>query len=120
MHAQSYSNTPGYLCLLTGLALSFLSAFVPFFETGYRLMTSVLLSGMLPYMVYGLAVPLSRNTITTLTGLIIVIAHAWLVINERYLGQAVYEDNTIYYGPMIIAVAALPLVIVSIKKSRKF
>ena len=115
MHAQSYTNTPGYLFIVIGLILSFLSAFVPFFEAGYRLMTSVLIVGMLPYIVYGITVPLARNKVTTIVGLVIVIAHALLVINERIIGKGDYDEGMIYYGPMIIAVTVLPLVVFTIK-----
>ena len=120
MHAQSYSNTPGYLIILIGLLLSFLSAFVPFFEAGYKLMTSVVIAGMLPYIVYAMAVPLCRSTMTTILGVIIVIAHVLLVFNERFIGNADYSDGLIYYGPVIIAVSILPLVLLAIKKSGSF
>ncbi|NOR42195.1 MAG: hypothetical protein GQ572_02590 [Gammaproteobacteria bacterium] len=120
MHAQSYANTPGYLFLIIGLTLSFISAFVPFFEAGYKLMTSVLIAGMLPYFVYAIAVPLSRSTMTTMLGLVIVITHALLVFNERFIGNADYSDNIIYYGPIIIAVTVLPLVIIAIKDLKSF
>jgi hypothetical protein len=119
VHAQSYVNTPGYICLVIGLILSFISAFVPFYEAGYRLMTSVLIAGMLPYIVYGITVPLSRSIVTTIVGLVIVSVHALLVINERIIGQADYDDGMIYYGPMIIAVIALPLVVITIKENLK-
>ena len=120
MHAQSYANTPGYLFLIIGLTLSFISAFVPFFEAGYKLMTSVLITGMLPYFVYAIVVPLSRSTMTTMLGLVIVITHALLVFNERFIGNADYSDNIIYYGPIIIAVTVLPLVIIAIKNLKSF
>jgi len=118
VHTQSYANTPGYLFLTIGLILSLISAFVPFFETGYKLMTSVLIAGMLPYIVYGMAVPLARSTMITIVGLLIVITHALIVFNERFIGNADYSDNIIYYGPIIIAVTVLPFVMVAIKRSR--
>ncbi len=119
MHAQSFTNTSGYLLLMIGLLLSFISAFVPFFEAGYKLMISVLIAGMLPYLVYGIAVPLSRSMMTTIIGLIIVIAHTLLVFNERFIGKADYSDGMIYYAPIIIAVTVLPLVIITVNKSLK-
>ena len=119
MHGQSYANTPGYLLLIIGVILSFISAFVPFYEVGYKLMTSVLIAGMLPYFVYGIAVPLSRSMMTTIIGLIIVIAHTLLVFNERFIGKADYSDGMIYYVPIIIAVTVLPLVLITINKSQK-
>jgi hypothetical protein len=116
MHAQSYANTPGYLIIIIGLTLSLISALVPHFEAGYRLMLSVFVAGMLPYMIYGIAVPLLRGPLTTFTGLVIVVAHAWLVFNERIIGHADYSDGMIYYGPMLLAILALPLLVIVFKR----
>jgi len=117
VHAQSYVNTPGYLFLAIGLILSLFSAFVPFFEAGYRVMTSVLIAGMIPYLIYGIVVPLSHSLLTTITGLFIVLTHALLVLDKRVINNADYSDGMIYYGPIIIAVIVLPLVIILLKKS---
>ena len=119
MHSQSYANSLGYLILTIGLAMSLVSAFVPHFEAGYRLLTGVLLAGISPYIIYGIAVPLSRTLLTTILGLAIIIAHALLVFNERFIDQADYSDGTIYYYPLIIAFISLPLVAIIINKSLK-
>lgn len=118
MHAQTFANTPGYIFILIGLILSLASAFLPFYGAGYRFMASILIAGMTPYLVYGLAVPISRSVTTTVTGLVIVIAHAWLVINER-INSTSPDDNLIYTGPLIIAIAALPVVMVIIRQTLK-
>jgi len=117
MHTQSYANTPGYLFILVGLTLALISAFVPHFEAGYRLMLSVFVAGMLPYLIYGIAVPLLHGTLTTATGLVIVVAHAALVVNERIIGDGDYSNGMIYFGPMIIALVALPLALIALKKT---
>ena len=118
MQAQSYANTPGYLIIMTGLILSLISAMVPHFDAGYRLMVSVFAVGMLPYIVYGVAVPLLRGRLTTIIGLAIVIAHAWLVFNERIIGHADYSDGMIYIGPMLLALLAMPLLVIVFKRYR--
>ena len=120
MNAQSYSNTPGYLIIAIGLGLSVVSALVPHFEAGYRLMLSVFAAGILPYLVYGIAVPLLRHYLTTLIGLVIVVVHAWLVFNERIIGRADYSDGMIFYVPLIMAAAALPLALAAIRKSAEY
>jgi len=116
MHAQSYANTPGYLFIMIGLMLSLISALVPHFEAGYRLTLSAFVAGMLPYLIYAIAVPLLRSTLTTSIGLIIVIAHAWLVFNERIIGHADYSNGMIYYGPLLITALAAPLVVIVFKR----
>lgn len=117
MHAQSYANTPGYLFIIIGLTLSLITALIPHFGAGYRLSFSAFVAGMLPYLVYAIAVPLLRGTLTTLTGLFIVIAHTWLVLNERIIGHVDYSNGLIYYGPMLLALVALPLVMIALKKT---
>jgi hypothetical protein len=71
---------------------------------------------MLPYLVYGIAVLLLRGALTTAVGLVIVIAHAWLVFNQRIIGDADYSNGLIYYFPMVMALAVLPLVVITLKK----
>jgi hypothetical protein len=120
MQAQSSLNTPGYLFLIAGLLFSLLSALVPHFEAGYRLMASVFVAGMLPWLVYGIAVPLWRSPVITFAGLLIAIAHASLVINQRLVANVDYSDGMIYYIPAVIAVAVLPLAITALKKSAAY
>ncbi len=117
MHARSYANAPGYAIIVIGLALSLISAFVPHYEAGYRLALDVLAAGLLPYLVYGIAVPLIRGSLTTGTGLLIVVVHTWLVFNERIVGHADYSGGLIYYGPMLLALVALPLIVIALKKT---
>jgi hypothetical protein len=116
MHAQSYANTPGYLFIIIGLTLSLISALVPHFEAGYRLASSVFVAGMLPYLIYAISVPLLRGTLTTGIGLVIVITHAWLVFNERIIGNADYSNGMIYYGPLLITALAVPLLVIVVKR----
>ena len=119
MHAQTYANTPGYLFIFIGILLSVISALVPHFEAGYKLMTSVFIAGMLPYIVYAIAVPLFRGTLVTVVGLVIAAAHTYLVLSQRFVGNADYSDGWIYFGPMGITVAVIPLVIIVFIKSAR-
>lgn len=120
MHTQSYSNRPGYLFIFVGLLLSVVSALVPHFEAGYHLMLSIFVAGILPYLVYGIMIPLSRGAVTSITGLVIVTVHAWLVITQRIVGNADYSNGLIYYVPIILALAIAPLVVIMVKKSGVF
>ena len=120
MHTKTNSKLPGYLIILFGLLLSVVSALVPHFQAGYHLMFSVLVAGMLPYIVYGIIVPQSRGALTTMTGLVIVTVHLWLVITQRIIGGAEYSNGLIYIVPIILTVAILPLVLVVAKHSGLF
>jgi hypothetical protein len=83
-------------------------------------MLSVFVAGMLPYIVYGIIVPLSRGALTTIIGLIIVTVHLWLVITQRIAGNADYSNGLVYYVPIILAITILPLVVIAVKKSGIF
>lgn len=120
MHAQSYSNTTGYLVIAVGVGLSLISALVPHFTSGYTLKFSVFAAGVLPYLVFGVAVPLHRSAMTTLAGLFVVLAHAWLVFNQRIVGQGDYSDGLIYYGPMVLALIVLPFALIGFRNSMHY
>jgi hypothetical protein len=116
MQTQTHLRSSAYWIIVAGLLLAFLSAIIPFYQAGYRLMFSVLLSGMLPYLVYGIAVPLLRTGLILVAGLTLLAVHAWLVISERLIGGADYSDGMIYYVPLLLAVALLPLPVMALRK----
>lgn len=104
-----------YGCIAAGIALAFLSAAVPHYTAGYRLAAGILIAGLLPYLIYGLAVPLLRGTLTAVVGVVLVILHAVMVFNER-VGQGVESaGGLIYYGPMVLALVVLPLVVMALR-----
>src|SRR5690606_35406971 len=97
--------------ILLGCGLAFLSAVVPHYDTGYYLMTGVLLTGLLPYLVYALAAALMRGPLVLVAGLAMLVIHGILVFSERMAGSSAgYESGLIFYGPLVLAlVFGLPL-----------
>lgn len=98
-----------YGVILLGCGLAFLSAVVPHYDTGYYLMTGVLLSGLLPYLVYALAAALMQGPLVLVGGLVILVLHGILVVNERVLGDAGYSSGMIHYVPLLLAILGLTL-----------
>ena len=111
MDKQYSFRSFAYSVIVIGCILALVSAVVPFFNTGYELRLSVLLSGLLPYLIYGLAVPFLGGWLLALPGAVLVILHTWLVANERFLDNADYSNGMIYYAPVVLAVILLPLVL---------
>lgn len=105
-----------YGIILLGCGLAFLAAVVPHYDTGYHLVTSVLLTGLLPYLVYALAATLMRGTLVLAGGLLILALHGLLVISERFVGGASYESSLIHYGPLVLAILALPLLVRALRE----
>ncbi len=116
MTEQKEVNVPGYTILVIGVILSLFAAFVPHFTAGYRLNFLVFVTGMLPYLVYGIAVPLYRSGLVTFAGVIILVIHAWLVFELRIIGNGEYTDDRIYFVPMAAAIAAVPVAILAMQK----
>jgi hypothetical protein len=106
--------------VLAGVGLAFLSAVVPHYDTGYILMTSVLLVGLLPYLLYALAAALMQGPLVLAGGLAILVVHGGLVFGERLGGSAGYESGLIYYGPLALAlVLGLPLLLQALRQPWK-
>lgn len=116
METCSYQRCLPYALIAFGLCLAFISAVVPHFTAGHRIMFGVLLAGTLPYLTYGLALPLLRSTLITVAGIILVGLHTVLVVTERFLDGADYSDGLIYYGPLVLALATLPILVIGLSQ----
>jgi hypothetical protein len=116
MDNQSPARVLAYGCIAAGIAMAFLSAAVPHYTAGYRLAAGILIAGLLPYLIYALAVPLLRGTLTAVVGVVLVILHAVLVFNERVGLGIESAGGLLYYGPMVLALAVLPLVVMALRE----
>ena len=114
MESQHYANRAGWTIVLYGVSLSFIAAFTPMLVTGYLFKGDVLLSGLFPYLIYALAVPLLPGVTTTTVGMVLVTVHTGLVVAVRFLS---YSDSLIYTIPIIMAVLLIPLAVVAVIKT---
>jgi hypothetical protein len=106
-----------YLLLVAGCLLAFVSALVPFFDASHRLMVSVLLTGLLPYLVFGMVLPYLHGWALALPALLMVGIHAWVVVTQRFLNFQGYSDGMIYYVPIALAIAAAVLAAWALRRS---
>jgi len=107
---QKQCSCGAVLIIISGCILALMSAFVPHYHSGYLLMVSVLLAGISPYIMYAIIVPFLRGSLLIIPGLLLIVAHAWLVLTYRYTLPVDYSDHWIYYGPLLLTAAVLPLV----------
>lgn len=116
METRTLQRNLAYAVIVLGAGLAFAAAVVPHFTAGYRFLPGVLMSGLLPYLAYGLAVPLLRTRLTTLAGIILLGLHAALVVSERFIGGADYSNGLIHTGPLVLALATLPLLVIGLSQ----
>jgi hypothetical protein len=81
----------GYIVIAAGTVLSIVSAIVPFYTAGYQLQFAVLMAGITPYLVYGLVVYWLRRPISSVAGALLLVAHLWLVVHERYQRRRLFR-----------------------------
>lgn len=117
MDIQSFLRPLTYLLVVGGCLLAFVAALVPHFGAGHRLMVSVLLTGLLPYLVFGLALPYLRGWALALPALLMVGIHAWLVLWQRVVAYQDYSDGMIYYVPLALVLAATALLAWALRRS---
>lgn len=116
MTIPGHTSASGYAIIMAGLVLVFVSALVPFYNTGYQLKVDVLLAGLVPYLAYGIAVVLLQRWVTTVAGVVLLGAHAWLVVRERFIDNADYSNLMIYYVPIVLALLLIPLAIMALRQ----
>jgi hypothetical protein len=98
-----------YLLIVAGCVLAFISAVVPHYNAGYRLMVGVLAAGLLPWLVYGFLTEILRGWALALPGVLLLGVHLWLTVEKRILDYDAYADHLIYAVPVLLAILGLPV-----------
>lgn len=106
----------GYWVIVVGLIMAFATAVVPFYNTSYQLLAGVLAAGVLPYLIYAIAVVLLQRTITLAAGVILFATHFGLMMQERVINNADYSNGMIYYVPIAVSLLLIPLAVAALRK----
>jgi len=114
MESQHYANRPGWIIVIYGVFLSTIASFTSFYDAGYLFQANILLAGLLPYLVYVIAVALLPGTGTTTSGAVLAVTHTALVA-AVHLIEGIY--TLLYTLPMVMAVLLMPLAIIALIKT---
>lgn len=98
-----------YLIILLGLALALAAAFVPFYASGYRLETTVLVILLIPFVIYGSLSESLRGTWLLGSGLLLLGISLIVVARERFLHHPGNADDLIYWLPLLASGVVLPV-----------
>jgi len=114
-----YLNVLEYLLIAAGVVVAFISAFEPQPAEGYYLHAGILLVGLLPYFVYSLAVALMDRALVTLHGVVLLAIHIWMAAVVRFVPGEAYGISLLVYGPLVLSLALIPLVILALRQPWK-
>ena len=109
------SKSITYSVILLGCLLSFVSAFTTQYALGYYLDFGVVMTGLVPYLIFAMAVVLRQSMLSTIIGIALILVHAWMVFTER-LVLTDRSDELLLYGPLVLAVVLLPLLAIAMRK----
>ena len=100
-----------YWIIVAGCLLAFISAFKPMAAIGYELETGLLVVGLIPYLIYSVAVVLWQGVVSVVHGIVLLLLHAWMVMSVRFIEIAghSFSSELLVYGPLILSVALLPI-----------
>ena len=100
-----------YLIIGLGGLLTFATAVVPFYNAGDELRVTVLVVGLMPYVVYGLFTDVVRGWPLLIAGALILGIDLGVKIPERFLHYDGYAGNAIYYAPLVSTFVVLPVIL---------
>jgi uncharacterized membrane protein len=86
-----------------GAGLCLVTATVPFYHTSYTLRVGVLLTGLLPYLVYVVGAWLERGRLSIILGLVLLAVDLYIKLPARFVTGDVTSDRLIYAAPLLEA-----------------
>ena len=111
----SISSAISYLIVITGCLLSFISSFHDQYAEGFYIDVGVVLMGLVPYLIFGMAVYLRQGILSTIIGIVLLAVHVWMVYTQHFVigGR---DDTLLLSGPPILGIILLPLLIAAMRK----
>jgi hypothetical protein len=111
----SLINSINYSIVAVGCVLAFVSSFSAQSAIGYYLDFGVVLAGLVPYLVFAMAVYLRQSILSTLVGIAAIAVHLWMVGREGFFTHA-GSDSFLLYGPIILGVVLIPLLLIAMRR----
>lgn len=109
-----------FFVIALGVILAFAAAVVPHYDAGYTLLLSVLLTGLLPYLVYGLFTDIVRGWTLLIVGALLFGVDIGVKIPERFLHYNGYTDNTIYYTPLVSTLIMIVILAIGARRENRW
>ncbi len=109
-----------YLIITLGVMLAFAAAVVPHYDAGYTLLLSVLIIGLLPYIVYGLFTDIVRGWPLLIAGALLIGVDVGVKIPERFLHYNEYASGAIYYAPLVSTLVIIVILAIGARREKRW
>ncbi len=103
------STTLAIGIVLVGVLMVGYSAVVPHYTTGYRLAVDVLIAGIVPYFIYGLAIAVAKGWSLLLPGIALVASDIAMRVAGTVWSDSAYTSGAIFAVPLLAAFVILPV-----------
>ena len=103
------SRAIAYSIIVLGVFLSIITAVVPNYTVGYKLLFNVFLFGLVPYVMYGLMTELLRGWLLIVPGLLILAIDLFVKLPERFPNFSEYSNIAVYWDPLFSAFIIIPI-----------
>jgi hypothetical protein len=96
--------------LIAGTVLSFAAAVVPHFDSAFRLEVGLLVSGLVPYLVYAVLAWFLRGRVRVASGAAVLGVHLLVVAQQRWITDGYAEGTLLYWTPLVLGALLLFLI----------
>ncbi len=104
MKAQFSVKTLVYIIIALGCALAFASAVVPHYEAGHKLLASVIIASLIPYMIYGALMEVIRDTVLSIVGILMFAIDLLVKLPLRFYSSEMTDGATLMYASFALAI----------------
>ena len=98
-----------YGIVVLGFILSFITAVVPHYETGHKLLFGALAAGCIPYIVYVAAKEILHGWDLLLPGVLILLVDLLVKVPARFPVYTEYSTSMVYLTPLLLIGVVLPV-----------
>ena len=98
-----------YAIIGLGCLMSFATAVVPHFSAGHKLLVSVLILGITPYVVYGALTEILTGWSLVAPGVLILAVDAATRLPERWFAVEDFPSTAVYLAPIWLIFLILPI-----------
>ena len=107
MKAQFNIKILAFVIIASGCALAFVTAVVPHYQAGHKLLAGVFIASLIPYIIYAALLEVFRDTALITAGVLIFAIDLLLKLSLRFFSHEMTDGTTLMYASFTLAIIPL-------------